>query len=253
MSSGVLERIVERTLSDVAERRAAEPIPRPRTASPPRGFRKALGGPGLGLIAEVKPRSPSKGDLRPLTALEPVLDAYRRRASAVSVLVDGPFFGGSLELLARVRAALELPVLAKGFLLEPYQLEEAYAAGADAVLLIARLLSGRALRDLIELAHARGLDALVEVHSHEELEHALGAGARLIGVNARDLDTLAIDLSAARALLDRVPTGVVRVAESGLESREEVDKLRGLADAALIGSAFMAASDVDRAMEALGF
>ncbi len=250
--SALLERIVASTREDVEARRS-EPLPIRPAGPAPGSFSSALARPGLSLIAELKPRSPSRGKLLGPGRLEPVLEAYRRRAHAVSVLVDEAFFGGGLDLLERVRAELDLPLLAKGFLLERRQLEEVHARGADAVLLIARLLDDRALPAMLEVAHALRLDALVEVHGDDELERALGAGARIVGINARDLDTLAIDLSAARALLAKVPQGILRVAESGLETRGDVRLTEGLADACLIGTAFLAADDPEAAIEELGW
>lgn len=249
--SALLDRIVTQTRIDLEARRQTSPLPPVEPASHPGVFSAALAGPELSLIAELKPRSPSKGLLR-----ERVQDAfagYRARAQAVSVLVDEPFFGGGYQLFARARAALPLPLLAKGFFIDPWQVEEARAYGADAVLLIVRILDDATLRTLIDYAHGWGMDALVEVHSDDELSRAVAAGAKVIGVNARDLDTLAIDLDGARARLGRVPPGVIRVAESGLETREDVDSVRGLAQATLIGTAFMKAPDVAAAMDELGW
>jgi indole-3-glycerol phosphate synthase len=254
----LLDRIVARTRADVAARREA-PLPARRAPDPRGRFRAALegarsrGAPGLGLIAELKPRSPSHGPLRQAGHIDGVLEVYARRADAVSVLVDAAFFGGGLDLLARARARLDAPLLAKGFVLEPRQIDEAHAFGADAVLLIARLLEDGALAALRAHAERLGLATLVEVHTDRELERALQAGADVVGVNARDLDTLAIDLDAARARLDRVPPGVLRVAESGLRDRADVERVRGLAHACLVGAAFMAAEDVEAEMEALGW
>lgn len=247
----LLERIVRQTHADLRARKS-DPLPEPPDR--PRGsLAAALSTPGLSLIAEVKPKSPSKGHLRRLDELEPVITAYRARASAVSVLVDRPFFGGGPDLLARVRESLPQPILAKGFMLDPHQLAEARAWGASAALLIVRLLEGSALAEMLAAARSLELETLVEVHTDAELDRALEVGAQIIGVNARDLDSLDMDLAAARARLDRIPKGVLRVAESGLESREDVDAARPHAEGVLIGHAFMQAEDPAAAMVALGW
>jgi indole-3-glycerol phosphate synthase len=209
------------------------------------------------LIAEFKPRSPSRGWLRPEADPGEFAKAYRP-AAALSVLCDRAFFGGGPELLRAFRPLVEQPLLAKGFFVAPYQLAQARAAGADAALLIARLLPGAQLEQLLGVCRQLGLEALVEVHNRGELQLALQAGAAIVGVNARDLDTLHIDLAACRRLLAEIPADRVRVAESGLEQRSEIDHLRQMAalgqiDAVLIGTALMTAADPAAAVAALGF
>lgn len=255
MRSAVLDRIVTRTRADLAERRKATPIEalRDRPVAPPRDALAALSAPGLSLIAEYKPRSPSKGPIRPDAQPEDVAALYAPYAAAMSVLCDAPFFGGGYPTLARVRAAVDLPLLAKDFVVDPYQLHEARAHGADMVLLMCSVLAPGALEDLLGRARALGMAALVETHDDAELQVALDVGARIIGVNSRDLRTLEIDLEQARARLARVPADRVRVAESGLTTRAAVDAMRPHADAALIGSHLMAAPDPQAAIEALGF
>lgn len=248
--SDLLQRIIERTAHDLAARRKARPRLDPSPDLSPNPFVDALSGPRLSLIAELKPKSPSRGPLRAdVTAAFP---AYGARAQAVSVLIDEPFFGGGLALLERART-LPVPRLAKGFLIDRYQVDEARLHGASAVLLIARVLDDERLADLLAHTRALGMEALVEVHTDGELERALAVGASVVGVNARDLDTLEIDLDAARVRLERVPGGVLRVAESGLETRADVDRVRDVAHAALIGHAFMTADDISAAMESLGW
>ena len=223
-------------------------------APAPRDFVGALTAPGLSLIAEFKPRSPSRGDLRPGSRPEDVAAHYRPYAAAVSVLTDGPYFGGSHALLSRMRAAVSVPVLNKDFVQSEYQLLEARAAGADAVLLMVSLLDDAGLRGLLGFARGLGLAALVEVHDRRELDRALATDARVVGVNARDLRTLEIDAAGAALLLADVPEDRVAVAESGVSTRGDVDALRGgRADAVLIGSTLMAAPDPSQAIESLGF
>ncbi len=249
----VLHRIVARTRADLDARRGPlEALPTP--PAPPRDFAGALeAADGLALIAEFKPRSPSKGAIRPDASPEDVARLYRRHAHAMSVLCDAPFFGGGYPTLARVRAVTDLPLLAKDFVVDAYQLHEARAHGADAVLLMASVLPPAELEALLAQARALGMAALVEVHDAHELGVAVEVGARVVGVNSRDLKTLSIDLDHAARLLDAVPAGRLRVAESGLTERAAVDRVRGRADAALVGSAIMAADDPAGFMEALGW
>jgi indole-3-glycerol phosphate synthase/phosphoribosylanthranilate isomerase len=207
-------------------------------------FVEALRNPGLAAIAEVKRRSPSAGDLRP--GADPASlarDFERAGAAAVSILVDGRF-AGSFEDLRAARSATRLPLLAKGFFSRPGQLEEARAAGADAVLLLLRDLDNAAMSELLGAARALELDALAETHDATELERALELDADLIGINARDLSTFDIDRAAQLALVAKAPRDRVVVAESGIESRAQgaAAELAG-ANAILVGSALMRARD----------
>lgn len=193
------------------------------------------------VIAEIKRRSPSGGvlraDLDP-AALATVYEAGG--AAAVSVLTDGPDFGGSLDDLHAVRAAVELPVLRKDFVVSPVQVAEARVAGADWVLLIATVLDDDTLEEALEASRRCGAGALVEVHTDEDLDRALAAGALCIGINNRDLTTLATDLGTFARLRARVPSGVVTVAESGVRDAADVARLVGEgADAVLVGEALL--------------
>ncbi len=252
---GVLGEIVARTQHDVALREAKTPLDALQAGlkSDCRGFARALQAPGIGLIAEFKPRSPSRGELRPGAIPEGIAAIYKPFASAISVLCDGPYFGGSHRALGRVRGVVDCPVLCKDFIVSRYQVVEARAHGADAVLLMASLLPKESLGTLLALTHALGMDALVEVHDQQELGEAVESGAKVIGVNSRDLHTLKIDTERARGLLAQVPTSKVRVAESGLNHRPQVEALEGLADAALIGSALMSAPDPAAKIRQLGW
>lgn len=201
------------------------------------------------IIAEVKRRSPSKGPLAPNLDAAALARAYEAAgAFAVSVLVEPDWFGGGLADLDAVRAAVDVPVLYKDFVADPYQVWEARAHGADLVLLIAALL-GEGTRDYVRLARDVGVEPLVEVHDGAELELALAAGARLVGVNNRNLKTLAVDLAASRELLPRLPPGVLGVAESGLRTPDDLDDLgaRG-ARAFLIGESLVTAPDPGAAL-----
>jgi len=199
----------------------------------------------VALVAEVKRRSPSQGIIS--AALDPVAHATAYAAagaSAISVLTDGPFFGGSLDDLVQVAAAVRLPVLRKDFILDPLQVAEARSAGAAAVLLIVRALAPERLGQLSRAAGDWGLTALVEVHDSRELDTALEAGATVIGVNSRNLDTFTIDTEAAWRLLGSIPADAVAIAESGLASAAEVRRAAELgADGVLIGTALSRAAD----------
>lgn len=251
---GVLGEIVARTVADVADRRATISLRRLETMiqGSTRGFTEALQAPGLSLIAEFKPRSPSRGEIRPGASPERIAEAYRPHAAAVSVLVDRPYFGGGYELLARMRSAVACPVLAKGFFVTPYQVIEARARGADAILLMVNLLPPAGLARMRSLATELGLGVLVEAHDAHELAEAVDSGAPVVGVNSRDLRTLKIDLDRCHELLAAVPRDRVRVAESGLHTAADIDAVRPLADAVLIGTALMGAPEPAAAIRDLG-
>jgi indole-3-glycerol phosphate synthase len=255
-----LERLVAEARQDLERRRAVrdgESIERDVEARGRRGGRRdflaAIRRPGLSLIAEHKRRSPSAGAIREDLELADVVRAYERGgASAVSVLTEGSSFGGSLEDLATARAATALPILRKDFIVDRYQLLEAAAAGADAVLLIVAALAPEDLRSLHDEAAALGLDALVEVHDADELEVALSLGASLIGINNRNLATLEVDTGTTFALLERVAGAAAVVAESGFSTRAQLDELeRAGVDAVLIGEALMRAAEIEAACSAL--
>ncbi|MGE0354038.1 MAG: indole-3-glycerol-phosphate synthase [Gemmatimonadales bacterium] len=242
-----LESILERTRAGLPGLRARRPALELAVGSAPPGvpFRSALQQARLGIIAEVKRRSPSAGAIAPdLDPVERARDYAAGGAAAVSVLTEGPHFGGSLDDLRRVAAALPLPVLRKDFILDEVQLLEARAAGASAALLIVRALGAGRLGELIAFARGIELAVLVEIHDRVELGMALDAGADTLGVNSRDLSSFRIDRAAAWRLLGDVPAGSVAVAESGMATRQDVEEAaRSGADAVLIGSALSASSD----------
>jgi indole-3-glycerol phosphate synthase len=220
-------------------------------APPP--WSAAFGQPDVSVIAEVKRRSPSAGAIAP--GLDPAQHArayVSGGARAISVLTEGPHFGGSLDDLRSVRAAVSVPVLRKDFIVDPVQLFEARAAGASAVLLIARCLSARELATLSKLARELALGTLVEVHRPEEMDRALEAHPDALGINSRDLETFEVDLGIVERLLPVVPPGIAAVAESGLHSRNDVERVaRWGADAVLVGSAVAAAIDPATAVRTL--
>jgi indole-3-glycerol phosphate synthase len=195
----------------------------------------------VGVIAEVKRRSPSAGAIREeADPVETALLYEKGGASAISVLTDLEYFGGTLGDIERVTSHTKLPVIRKDFIIDELQILEARNAGASAVLLIVRLLGRESLRALRDIAHEAGMVALVEVHDDEELDIAIDSGARIIGVNNRDLDTLTIDLAVSERLIPRIPKGVTAVAESGLRSPDDVRRMADAgADAVLVGEALM--------------
>ena len=191
-----------------------------------RDFRAALVRDRVAVIAEVKRRSPGAGDIRPeLVPAEWARTYGAAGAAALSVLTDGPFFGGSVTDLRAARGAVDLPILRKDFILDPLQVLQARAAGADAILLIVRILDDRSLRRLREEAEAMGMAALVEVHGPGELDRALASGATLVGINNRDLSTFRTDLAVTGGLLDRLPEDAVVVSESGIATGSDVARL----------------------------
>jgi indole-3-glycerol phosphate synthase len=255
-----LDPILAGTRAEVAERRRAtaaatlEAAGRERMQrSGLRPFREALARPGLSVIAEHKRRSPSAGAIREDLTLEDVVRAYERGgAAALSILTEEAHFGGSLEDLRAGRAATTLPILRKDFVVDPYQLLEALAAGADAVLLIVAALTESELAELHQAARELGLAALVEVHDRSELELAAATGADLIGINNRDLTTLEVDTRRTLELAPHVPEGAVTVAESGFRHAAELARLTEAGvDAVLVGEALMRSPDVEAACRAL--
>jgi indole-3-glycerol phosphate synthase len=247
----MIEQLISVARQGVEERRARVPQAdleaRLSSRGEDRPFNEALVRPGLSLIAEFKRRSPSAGEISAGAAVGEQVRAYERGgAAALSVLTDERHFGGSLEDLREARAACDLPILRKDFIVDTYQLYEAAVNGADAVLLIVRALEDDELRELYEEARGLDLDCLVEVHDAAELQRALELDADVIGINNRDLDQGTVDVSTTYELMPDVPAGKAVVAESGISARAELDELERVGvDAVLIGSALMTAADAE--------
>lgn len=247
---GVLSSIVEAKRIEVLARAVRRPIAVLSAAldgPPTRDFAAAIRRPAGGsirTIAEIKRRSPSRGVLR--ETLDPGAAAREYEqcgAAALSVLTDQPYFGGSDEDLQAARAATSRPVLRKDFTIDEYQIHEGRAIGADAVLLIARLLTPAQLRDWLRVAKGLGIAALVETHDEHEVRVAVDAGAKIVGVNSRDLNTLEVDLGAALRLRPHIPPGCIAVAESGIRSRADVIRLEQAGfDAMLVGESLLTAA-----------
>jgi indole-3-glycerol phosphate synthase len=243
----ILDQIVADKRSEVASRKAAR-RGHDRTFSPRATvgrFRRVLTGPGVAMIAEIKGASPAAGTIR--TGFDPVAVARTYEAggaAALSVLTDAKYFGGSWKALASVCRVSPLPVLCKEFIIDPDQIDDAAHAGAAAVLLITAILDSDHLKTLRGYARQCGLDALVEVHTPEEVATAVAAGADIIGINNRNLATLRVDLETTARLRPLIPSGVVVVAESGYETRDQVVAVERLGvHAVLIGRSLMASAD----------
>ncbi len=245
-SGNILLRIIERRRESVAHRKRVLPLVALKIAAETkapavRDFSAAISANRVNVIAELKKASPSRGMIReqfePAKLAAELADAG---AAALSVLTEEDFFAGSLTYLKEARAAAEIPVLRKDFIFDPWQVWEARAASADSFLLITAVLEPELLRELLELGRQLGMEPLVEVHTREELAEALGAGAKIVGVNARDLTTFKVNLELALELAAEIPDSCIAVAESGIHSHEDLTRLSGAGfDAFLIGEQLM--------------
>ena len=254
----VLQRIVARTRERLAgepidvedARHAAREHARRRT---PHAFAAALQRPGVNVIAEVKAASPSAGSIVTNPDVEAIARDYASGgAAAMSIVTEPDFFHGSQQWIARAKSAAALPVVMKDFIVEPSQILAAAAAGADAVLLLASLLSGVEIRRFIAMLDELSMDALVEVHDDAELDRAIEGGARIVGVNNRDLRTFNVDLATAEGLAPKIPAAAIRVAESGIKTRQDVDRLRHAGfQAFLVGESLLRQNDRAAAVRSL--
>jgi len=254
MSGGILAEIaasVRARLATGGYRRAETPAPAPDGAR----FEASLREAGTRVIAELKRRSPSAGEISPHldTRIETFALAYRRgHAAAISVVTEPEFFGGDPKWIARAKRISGLPVLMKDFVLAEEQLDFAASHGADAVLLIAAILDGEALPRLCAAARKRGLVPVVEAHGADEIARASGAGASIVGVNARDLRSFEVDREGAARLAAAIPAGVVRLAESGIRSRADVERLRDAGYTAfLVGETLLRSEDPEETLRSL--
>ncbi|HEY1355189.1 MAG TPA: indole-3-glycerol phosphate synthase TrpC [Solirubrobacterales bacterium] len=245
----MIEQLIFAARGGVDRRRRDTPQADLESRLPDRGrdrpFSEALVRPGLSVIAEFKRRSPSAGEIAASADLAERVGAYERGgAAALSILTEEGSFGGSLEDLRAAREACELPILRKDFIVDRYQLYEAAVHGADAVLLIVRVLDDGELRSIHDEARELDLDCMVEVHDGAELERALHLDADVIGINNRDLDEGTVDIRTTYELMPDVPAGKTVVAESGISTREELEELERVGvDAVLIGEALMRSGD----------
>jgi indole-3-glycerol phosphate synthase len=249
-----IENLISATRGEVAQRKRETPVAElekliASSSHEGKPFAEALVRPGLSVIAEHKRRSPSAGAIREGSEVSEIVQAYERGgAAALSILTEEQNFGGSLADLDAARAATGLPILAKNFHMEPYQLYESAAHGADAILIVVASVETDQLRSLHDEARALDLDAIIEVHNEEELEQALEIDSEVIGINNRDLATFKIDVETTFELMADIPTGITVVAESGIANRDQIERLSDAGiDAVLIGEALMRSDDIEEA------
>jgi indole-3-glycerol phosphate synthase len=250
----ILSKILEEKRREVARLKNKRVVRIERGETPVLDFGDALSnGNGIRLIAEIKFASPSAGPIRTPSDPAEIGRTYSDAgAAAISLLTDRPFFGGSIESLPRLKTETDLPVLRKDFLIDPIQLEESYAYGADAALLICRILSKPQLGEMIDACDAMGLSALVEIHDQPDLQKALDGGARIIGINNRNLNTLEVDLRNTQFLAPLIPSGVTVVSESGIEEPKDIAFVgRFGVRAVLVGSSLMRSRDIFMKTKAL--
>lgn len=245
----ILDRIVEHKRVEIAENRSKTPFPGGEAfeRTDVRRFEEALRkGNGVSVIAEYKKASPSKGVIRADLSPVDVAESYETNgASAISVLTDERFFQGHANYLTEIHTRVSIPTLRKDFIIDPYQIREAYVIGADAILLITAILSETELVAFQLDAQAYGLACLVEVHTDDELEKALRVDARIIGINNRNLEDFSVDLETSLRLKRAIPSGVLTVSESGIHTREDVLRLQDAGfDAILVGESLMRAGDI---------
>ena len=259
----ILDTILQRKSQEIAERSAAtslqQMVERAQAADTVRGFiaaiEQCIADNRPAVIAEIKKASPSKGVLREDFDPAAIADSYQRHGAAcLSVLTDRDFFQGGEDFLQQARAACSLPVIRKDFIIDPYQVVEARAIDADCILLIVAALEDRRLKQLLDLAHELHMDVLMEVHDDLELERALATGARLIGINNRNLRTFETSLSTTLDMLDRIPSDRIVVTESGIHTRQDVQLMRDHdVHCFLVGEAFMKADDPGEKLAELFF
>ena len=246
----MISKIVAQKKEEVEQRKKALPLAslqdRIVQQKPPLDFTAAITSDHIRLIAEIKQASPSRGILHPdLNPVDLARTYVEGEAAAISVLTEANYFMGSIDRLSAIRQEVELPLLRKDFIFDPYQIYESRAYGADALLLIVAILEQAHLKELLLLSRSLGLSCLVEVHSEDEVERALNSGADVIGINNRDLNTFVVDIDTTRRLRSFIPPGRVVVAESGIRSRSDVERLAewGI-NAILVGEALVTTDDV---------
>src|SRR5437016_2258043 len=253
----VLDRILEARLLEVEHRKKVLPETAlkygVKAASAVRDFSAALTQPGINILAELKPASPSRGIIRdPFNPIALATSLESAGAAALSVLTEGEFFRGTLKNLRDARKSIQIPVLRKDFIFDPWQVWETRANDADSFLLIVAALSDNQLSQLLALGRELKMEPLVEVHTPAELDRALHAGAKIIGVNNRNLKTLDVRVETSFELIDKIPDDCIAVSESGIKSHAEIEKLRAAGfDAFLIGTSLMLAPDPAAALSAL--
>ena len=253
----ILDRIVKAKQEEVVFLKQGKPLEQIKDEALntplPRNFKAAVGGTGCSIIAEIKRRSPSKGRIREDFDHIDIASCYENHgAAAISVLTDQKFFGGERAYLSEIKEVVSVPLLRKDFIIDSYQIYETRVLGGDALLLIAGLMGLDTLREFIGLTESLGLSPLVEVHSAGEMEKALGAGAKIIGINNRDLKTFETDLKTSFDLLSAVPKGTAVISESGIHTRRDIEMLMNNGvHAFLVGETLMGAADIGAKLDEL--
>ena len=253
----ILDKIVENKKREIEKNRKfyKELADKVKNVPPVRNFLSAISSPDkVNLIAEIKRFSPSSPEpIREFDAVDIAHTYELNGASALSILTDRDYFGGGFEVLAQVKNSIEIPVLCKDFIIDESQIYAARYYGADAILLIVRILKDEEIKKFMNVADSLGMDSLVEVHSQQELERALGAGAKIIGINNRDLNTLKVRLNTTLELVEHISGDRVIVSESGIKTREDVLKLKNAGvNAILVGDALLRSSDIAAKIKELG-
>ena len=243
----MLKKIIENKRKEVKISKLNKPLAsfKDKLTNSTRDFKKALSKDKLNLIAEFKRNSPSKNINKKQFNIKKNINIYNKHADAISVLTDNKFFSGCLQDMKEASRLTNLPILRKDFIIDEYQIYEARLYDADAILLIASILSKEQIDNFIEIASNYGMDCLVEVHTEEELSKVLDTKAKIIGINNRNLDSLEIDLNTTLILANKVPSDKIIVSESGIKGNDYVNKLRSKVNAILVGSAFMNSANIE--------
>ena len=246
----MIKEIIENKIHEVKESKKSIPLARFKSQLKisKRNFKAAISKNKLNLIAEFKRASPSKNIANNNFDLKRIISIYNKYADAISVLTDKKYFNGSLIDLKQASELTKLPLLRKDFIIDEYQIYESRLNNADAILLIASILSNGQLKKFIETANNLGMDCIVEAHTEEDLRKAINCGAEIIGINNRNLDTLEIDISTTLDLIKKIPKGKIVISESGISSKGDVEKIKGKVNAMLVGSAFMNSEDIEKSI-----
>ena len=254
----ILDKIIEHKKQEVAQRKREVPLSAfiNKLKKSERDFANAIKHKDdkINIIAEIKFASPSEGTIRKDADVRGIAGIYDKYVSAISVLTDEKFFSGNLKFIEIAKEASSLPILGKEFIIDEYQIYELRRYGADAVLLIASVLTVQKIKKFISIADSLKMNCIVEVHNENELKKALAANAQIIGINNRNLRTFRVDLNTTLALAKKIPKGKIIISESGINKIEDFDKLRGKVDAVLVGTALMKEKDIEaKIMEFAGY
>ncbi len=252
----IIEEIIKHKKEEIRKRKRKLPLRlfKDKLKKSDRDFKKAITKNRVGLIAEIKKASPSEGVIRKDFDVEKIARIYEKnKVAAISVLTEKKYFKGNIKDLPLVRSITLKPVLRKDFVMDDYQIYESRYYGADAILLIASILTKNKLKKFIKIAEKYSMDCLVEVHTKTELKKAVDAGAKIIGINNRDLKSLNVDAKITFDLVKEIPKGKFVVSESGIKSRKDIQSLAGKVNAVLVGTVLMRAKDIAKKIKELGF